>query len=173
MAQGAEPFAIDEQVMLRGRQTRVTGRVQFESTNGQTTWRYLLSDTDGAPVVLEESQGQYALLRPFPPTARFKTAQDTVVVGTEKYKLASVRKLKVAEAAGNVPGAAAKATLILSGMFEGLMGTLMRELVPGTTQQVYYLLKPLLHGEVLTAAGYAAQREAESRAAVERALKAD
>ena len=115
MAQGAEPFAIDEQVMLRGRQTRVTGRVQFESADGQTTWRYLLSDADGAPVVLEESQGQYALLRPFPPTARFKTAQDTVAVGTEKYKLASVRKLKVAEVAGNVQGAMIVSAALIEG----------------------------------------------------------
>ena len=173
MASPVEIFALDEQVVFRGRQMRVSGRVQFESSTGQLTYRYLLSDPTGAPVVLEEGDGRYALLRPFPPAARFKTVDNTIAVGTEKYTLVGVRRLKVAEVSGNVPGAAAKATLILSGVFEGLMGTLMREIVPGTATQEYYLLKPLPAGEVLSAAKYAAEKDAESRAAGERALKAD
>ena len=173
MAPQAEVFAIDEQVVFRGRQMRVSGRVQFEGSSGQMTYRYVLSDPTGAPVILEEGDGRYALLRSFPPAARFKTANDTIVVGAEKYTLVGVRKLKVIEVSGNAPGAAAKAALVLSGVFEGLMGTLMREMVPGTATQEYYLLKPLAGGEVLSAARHAAEMDAESRAAGERALKAD
>ncbi len=173
MVSRVEVFALDEQVVFRGRQMRVAGRVHFEGSSGQLTYRYILSDPTGAPVILEEGDGRYALLRPFPPTARFKMADDTIAVGAEKYTLVGVRRLKVIEVGGNAPGAAAKATLILSGIFEGLMGTLMREMVPGTARQEYYLLKPLPEGEVLSATKYAAQKDAESRAAGERALKAD
>ena len=168
-----EVFAPDEEVIFRGRQMRVSGRLQFEGASGQMTYRYILSDPKGAPVILEQGDGRYALLRPFPPSARFKTADDTIAVGAEKYTLVGVRRLKVIEASGNAPGAAAKAPLILSGIFEGLMGTLMREMVPGTATQEYFLLKPLAEGEVLSAAEYAARKDAESRAAGERALKAD
>ena len=173
MESRGEAFALEEQVVFRGRQLRVSGRVHFESSSGQSTYRYILSDPTGAPVILEQGDGRFALLRSFPPAARFKTADDTIAVGAEKYKLAGVRRLKVIEVSGNAPGAAAKATLILSGVFEGLMGTLMREMVPGTATQEYYLLKPLAEGEVLSATRYAAEKDAESRAAGERALKAD
>lgn len=173
MPPGAEAFALDAQVAYRGREMRVSGRVQFEDSSGQSTYRYVLADPTGAPVILEAGEGRYALLRPFPPAARFKTVENTIAVGTEKYRLVGVRRLKVVEAAGNVPGAAAKAPLILSGTFQGLMGILMREMVPGTATQEYYLLKPLAEGEVLSAADYAAGKDAESRAAGERALKAD
>ncbi len=173
MAPGAEAFPLDEEVVFRGRQMRVSGRVQFEGASGQMTCRYVLSDPTGAPVIVEEGDGRYALLRPFPPAARFKAVANTIAVGAEKYTLVAVRKLKVIEASGNAPGAAAKAPLILSGIFEGLMGTLMREMVPGTATQEYYLLKPLAEGDVLSAAKYAAEKDAEGRAAGERALKAD
>jgi hypothetical protein len=63
--------------------------------------------------------------------------------------------------------------LILSGMFEGLMGTLMRELIPGTTLQMYYLLKPLAEGEFVSAAKYAAGKDAAAQAAAARALNGD
>ena len=173
MAAGAEVFALDEQVVFRGRQMRVSGRVLFESSSGQSTYRYILADPTGAPVILEEGDGRFALLRPFPPAAHFKTAGDTIAVGAEKYKLAGVRRLKVVAVSGNPPGAAAKAPLLLSGVFEGLMGTLMREMVPGTGTQEYYLLKPLAEGDVLSATRHAADKDDESRAAGERALKAD
>jgi hypothetical protein len=55
--------------------------------------------------------------------------------------------------------------LLLSGMFEGPTGTLMRELVPGATRQLYYLVKPLASGDLLSASAHAAARAAASRAA--------
>ena len=47
------------------------------------------------------------------------------------------------------------------------MGTLMRELVPGTDKQVYYLVKPLAAGDLRSAAEHAAARATERRAAGE------
>lgn len=173
MALQGEIFSLDEEVVFRGRSLRVTGRVQFEGSNGQLTFRYQLSDDTGAPVIVEEGDGRFAVLRPFPPAARFKTADNTILVGAEKYTLVGVRRLKALEVGGNAAGIAAKAPLILSGIFEGLMGTLMREMVPGKAIQVYYLLKPLADGELLSAAKYAAGKEAEGRAAGQRALEAD
>jgi hypothetical protein len=168
-----EIFTLNEPVVFRGRPMRVTGRVQFAGSSGQLTFRYQLSDAAGAPVVLEEGEGHFALLRPFPPAARFKTADNTIIVGTEKYTLVGVRRLKVLDISGNAAGIAARAPLILSGIFEGLMGTLMRELVPGKRTQVYYLLKPLAAGEILSAAEYAAEKDAKGRAAGDRALHGD
>ncbi|MSQ63777.1 MAG: hypothetical protein EXR33_08100 [Betaproteobacteria bacterium] len=173
MAPHGEKFTLNEPVVFRGRPMRVTGRVQFEGSSGQLTFRYQLSDADGAPVVLEKGEGHFALLRPFPPAARFKTADNTIIVGTAKYTLISVRRLKVLDISGNAAGIAAGAPLILSGIFEGLMGTLMREMVPGKPAQVYYLLKPLAAGEILSAAQYAANEDAKGHAAGERALNGD
>lgn len=173
MAPQGEIFMLDEQVIFRGRPMRVAGRVQFEGSSGQLTFRYLLSDPTGAPVILEEGEGRFALLRSFPPAAQPQTSDNTVSVGGEKYTLVGVRKLKVLEVSGNAAGIAARAPMILSGIFEGPMGTLMREMAPGVTTQVYYLLKPLAEGEVLSAAKYAIDKDAESRAAGNRALNED
>jgi len=173
MALQVENFTLNEEVVFRGRPMRVTGRVQFEGSGGQMTYRYQLSDDTGAPVIVEEDQGRYSVLRPFPPAARFKTAGNTILVGTAKYTLVGVRRLKALEAGGNAAGIAAEAPLILSGIFDGLMGALMREMVPGKAIQVYYLLKPLRDGELLSAAKYAAGKEAEGRAAGQRALDSD
>ena len=173
MASQGEIFMLDEQVVFRGRPMRVTGRAQFEGASGQLTFRYQLSDPTGAPVILEEGDGRFALLRAFPPAARLQAVGDTVSVGAEKYTLVGVRKLTVLDTSGNVPGVAPKAPLFLSGIFEGPMGTLMREMVPGTATQVYYLLKPLAAGEVVSAAKYAADKDAAGRAAGERALNED
>ena len=173
MAHRDEIFMLDEHVVFRGRPMRVTGRVQFEGASGQLTFRYLLSDPTGAPVILEEGDGRFAQLRAFPPAAQPQTADNTVTVGTEKYSLVGVRKLKVLDVSGNGPGIAPKAPLIVSGIFEGPMGTLMREMAPGTSTQVYYLLKPLAAGEVLSAAQYAIDKDSESRAAGNRALNED
>jgi hypothetical protein len=171
-AQG-EIFMPDEEVVFRGRPMRVAGRVQLEGSSGQLTFRYLLSDPTGAPVILEEGEGRYAQLRSFPAASQPRTANNTVSVGPEKYTLVGVRKLTVLDVSGNAPGVALKASLIVSGIFEGPMGTLMRELVPGTDTQVYYLVKPLAPGEVVSAAKFNADREAEGRAAGERALDKD
>lgn len=168
-----EIFMPGEQVVFRDRPMRVAGRVQFEGSSGQLTFRYLLSEPAGAPVILEEGDGRFALLRSFPPAAQPRTAGNTVTVGTEKYSLVAVRKLKLLEVSGKVPGVAHGVTVILSGIFEGPMGTLMREMVPGTAGQTYYLLKPLAPGEVLSAAQYAAGKDAAAHAAGSRALNGD
>jgi len=49
----------------------------------------------------------------------------------------------------------------------------MREMAPGTATQMYYLLKPLAEGEVLSHAKHAAGKDAAARAAGERALDWD
>ena len=160
-------FALGASVAFRGKPMRVAGWMQLEGSSGQLSFRYLLSDGAGAPVLVEQADGRYALLRPFPPAAEPQTAGNTVTVGVERYTLVGVRKLKVLEALGQIPGAAPKAPLLLSGMFEGPMGTLMRELVPGTDKQVYYLVKPLAAGDLRSAAEHAAARATERRAAGE------
>jgi len=160
-------FALDAAVAYRGKAMRVAGLVQLEGSSGQLTFRYLLSDGAGAPVLVEQAEDRYALLRPFPPAAEPQTAGSTVTVGEERYTLVGVRKLKVLEAIGQIPGAAPRTPLLLSGMFEGPMGTLMRELVPGADKQVYYLVKPLSTGDLLSGAAHAAFRAAVRRAAGE------
>ncbi|HUN68484.1 MAG TPA: hypothetical protein VMU46_06790 [Burkholderiales bacterium] len=168
-----EIFMPGEDVVFRGRAMRIAGRVQFEGASGQLTFRYLLSEPAGAPVILEEGDGRFALLRSFPPGALLRTAGNTITVGTEKYTLVGVRKLKVLDLSGKVPGIAANARLVLSGIFESPIGTLMREMVPGATSQTYYLLKPLAPGDVLSATRHAAEKDAAARAAGDRALDTD
>jgi hypothetical protein len=170
MPDQAEIFMLDEEVVFRGRPMRIAGRVQFEGSSGQLTFRYLLSDPTGAPVLIEEGEGRFALLRPFPPAAKLRTVDDTVSVGAETYTLVGVRRLKVLDLDGNIPGIASRATLVLSGILEGPMGTLMRELAPGASAQVYYFVKPLAAGEIASATRHRAAKDAEGRAAGERAL---
>lgn len=161
-------FALDAGAVFRGKAMRVTGCVRLEGASGQLTCRYLLSDGAAAPVLIEQADNRYALLRPFPPAAEPETAGSAVFVGKERYTLVGVRRLKVLETVGQMPAAAPGAGLLLSGMFEGPAGTLMRELVPGSDKQVYYLVKPLAAGDLLTAEEHAAAREAARRAAGER-----
>jgi hypothetical protein len=159
-------FSLDDVVVFRGKQMRVAGRMLLEGASGQSTFRYLLSDGAGAPVLLEQAAAnRYALLRPFPPAAQPDTAGKTVTIGDERYTLVGVRRLKVLETRGQSPAAVPKSKLLLSGMFEGPMGTLMRELVPDAKQQIYYLVKPLARGDLLSAAAHAAARAARRRAA--------
>lgn len=160
-------FALDAQAVFRGKAMRVIGRMQLEGASGQRTHRYLLSDGAGAPVLIEQAEDRHALLRPFPTAAGPQTAGNTIAVGKERYTLVGVRRLKVLEALGQVPGAAPGATLLLSGMFEGPAGTLIRELVPGSDRQVYYLVKSLAAGDLLSAGQHAGAREAARRAAGE------
>ena len=161
----AEIFALDAEVYFRGKPMRVAGRLRLEAANGQVTYRYHLSDGTGAPVLVEQAGDRFALLRPFPPAAHPRTAGNAVHVGAEKYTLVGVRRLAMAEALGLISGGSAKELLLLSGMFEGPMGTLMRELVPGGARQVYYLVKPLPAGTLASAAAHAAARAARRRAA--------
>jgi hypothetical protein len=159
-------FALDAYVVFRGKPMRIAGRMQLEGASGQITCRYLLADRAGAPVLLEQASAErYALLRPFPPAAEPQIAGNTVTVGEERYTLVGTRRLKVLESIGQIASTVPRAKLLLSGVFEGPMGTLMRELVPASTKQIYYLVKPLATGDMLSAADYAAAREAESRAA--------
>ena len=159
-------FALDAQVVFRGKPMRVAGRMLLQGTSGQSTFRYLLVDDAGAPVLLEQAGAhRYALLRAFPPAARPRTAGNTITVGVERYSLVGVRRLKVLEVLGQAPSPVARAELLVSGMYEGLMGTLMREMVPGTDRQLYYLLRPVETGDMLSAAAHTAAREAESRSA--------
>src|SRR6185503_11793151 len=95
MTPQGEIFMPDEEVVFRGRPMRVAGRVQFEGSSGQLTFRYLLSDPTGAPVIIEEGEGRFAQLRPFPVASQPRTAKNTVSVGPEKYTLVGVRKLTV------------------------------------------------------------------------------
>jgi len=160
-------FELDAGTVFRGKAMRVAGRMRLEGASGQFTSRYLLSGNAGAPVLIEQAEDRFALLRPFPPAAEPLTAGNTITVGKERYTLVGVRRLKVLEVLGQSAGAAPGATMLLSGMFEGPAGTLMRELVPGSDKQVYYLVKPLAAGDLLSAEEHAAQREAARRAAGE------
>ena len=168
MALTADSFAQDAEVVFRGNPMRVMGRLLLEGASGQRSFRYQLSDGSGAPVVLEQVSGsRYSQLRPFPPAARPHTAGNTITVGVERYTLVGVRRLKILETLGQAPGTAAKGELLVSGMFEGLMGTLMREMVLGTDRQVYYLVRPVGSGDMLSAAAHAAGLEDQRRAAGE------
>jgi hypothetical protein len=166
MTNPVDLFELEAYVVFRGKPMRVAGRMLLEGSSGQRTCRYLLADRSGAPVLLEQSDADhYALLRPFPPAAEPETAGNTVTVGEERYTLVGTRRLKVLESIGQIASTVPRAKLLLSGMFEGPVGTLMRELVPASTKQVYYLVKPLAKGDLLSASDYASAREAESRAA--------
>ena len=137
MQSQGEIFMPNEPVVFRGRSMRVTGRVQFEGSSGQLTFRYLLSEPSGAPVILEEGDGRFALLRAMPPADQTQAAGNVITVGREKYTLVGVRRLKVLDVSGKVPGIAPGMPLLFSGIFEGPMGTLMREMVPVTAAQTY------------------------------------
>ena len=167
MPLAANAFALDDAVVYRGKTMRVAGQLRLEGTSGQPTFRFLLSDGAGAPVLIEQAGDRYTLLRPFPPAAEPQLAGNTITVGDERYTLIGVRRLKLLESLGRVPGAAPNAPLLLSGLFEGPMGTLMRELAPGSNRQIYYLVKPLAEGDLLSAAAHAAKRATERRAAGE------
>jgi len=163
-------FGLDAQVVFRAKSMRVAGRMLLEGASGQSTFRYLLTDESGGPVLLEQaSANRYALLRPFPAAARPPTAGNTITVGVERYTLVGVRRLKVLEILGQAPSPVSRGEMLVSGMYEGLMGTLMRELVPGTDRQVYYLVRPVETDALLSSTAHAAARDAESRAAGARA----
>jgi hypothetical protein len=158
-------FKVDEEISFSGKPMRVAGLVQYEGANAKISTRYLLTEATGAPVILEENGTQFSLLRPFPPTAQPQAAGGTVTVMGTKYALSGVRKLKVLGAAGQPPGGTPKAELLLSGLFEGEMGALVREMAPGAGAQTFYSLKPVHADEVLTSAQRAEVMEAQRLAA--------
>jgi hypothetical protein len=174
MALRPSKFKLDEGVSVAGKSARVAGRVQFEGAEAQLTTRYLLAEPSGATQILEESGGKFTLLRPFPPAAAPQAAGNTVTVMGEKYTLGTVRKLKVLGVEGRAPVAGPAAPLMLSGLFEGKMGALVREMAPGAGTQAFFSVKPVSPQEVLNGEQLAAIQEAERLAAEQRAqLEAD
>ena len=158
-------FKVGEELSFSGRPVRVAGLVQFEDPGAQVFTRYLLAEAAGAPMILEENAQAFALLRPFPANSQPQTSGNTVTVMGEKYALKGVRKLKVLGSDGQAPGGAPKGPLMLSGMFEGQMGALVREMIPGVPAQSFYSVKPVPAAEVLSGAQLAAKQEAERQVA--------
>ena len=166
-------FSLDEEISFTGKPMRVAGLVQFEGADAKISTRYLLSEPAGAPLILEENGDRFSLLRPFLATAQPQVTGRALTVLGAKYALSGVRRLKVLGVAGQPPGGAPKAELLLSGQFEGATGTLMREMIPGASAQTFYSLKPVHADEVLSSAQRAAQLEAGRLAAVAKADAAD
>jgi hypothetical protein len=163
-------FKLDEEVMLSGKPVRVLGYVQYEDPQAQLATRYLLGAQSGPPQIVEERAGKLSLLRPFPANASPTPSGNTVNVMGEKYTLAGVTRLTVLGAVGQPPGGMLKAPLVLSGSFNGSMGTLLREIAPGAPgPQVFYSAKPLDGAEIVSgeelAARQAAQQKVEEQAA--------
>ena len=165
MALKPSKFKLEDEVILSGKAMRVAGLVQYEAGSEQVVTRYLLSEATGAPVILQEDSAGLSMLRPFPPAAPPVAAGNIVTVMGEKYTLAGVRKLKVVGASGRPPGGAPKAPLLLSGMFNGGMGSLVREMVPGAPAQVFFSVKPVPKDDVLSGDEMAKRQEAERAAA--------
>ena len=155
----AARFKLDEEISLAGKPMRVAGLVQYEAAGAATLTRYLLAGASGAPQILEETTAGIALLRPFPATALPQASGDTVNVMGAEYKLAEVRKLKVLGAAGEAPGGAPAGPLVLSGVFKGAMGMLVREIAPGSKTQSFYSVKAVHPDDALGAEQVAAQAE--------------
>ena len=158
-------FRLGDGVSLAGRAMRVAGMVQYENDSGAPVTRYLLAENSGAPAVLEESPGGFVLLGTFPAKAQPSASGDSVSVLGEKYALGGLRKLKLVGADGLPPGGAPKGDLLLTGEFEGSMGSVVREMVPGTGAQTFYLLKRLTADDVLSNDDISTRLEAGRRAA--------
>ena len=165
MALKPAKFKLDEEISFSGKPMKVAGLVQYEGANAQLATRYLLTESAGAPVILEDNGTQFSMLRPFPASAQPQAAGSTVMVMGTKYALSGVRKLKVLGAAGQPPGGTPKGGLLLSGNFEGEMGKLVREMAPGAGAQTFYSVKAVHADDVLTGAQRAAALEAERLAA--------
>lgn len=162
-------FKLDEDLSLVGNMMHVSGILQLEDPGGQIATRYLLTGGAGTAQILEERGDQFTLLRPFPPSAQPQAAADSVTVMGEKYTLAGVSKLKVLGASGQAPGGSAAVPMLLSGKFEGTMGALVREIVPGATAQNFYAVKPVSSSDIMTAGQVAAIQAAQLQLREERA----
>lgn len=170
MAPAAPRFRLDEEISFAGKPMRVAGWIQYEDADAQPLTRYQLAESGGAPLTLEERGGNFFLLRPFPPGAQPEPSGGTISVMNQKYALRGVRKLKLAASAGLAPSGMPKTEFLVSGLFEGQMGSLLRELPAGASAQIFFSSKPVAAGDVLSAAQLAAVREAERLAAELRAL---
>jgi len=173
MALDAPRFRLDEEISFAGKPMRVAGWIQYEDATTQALTRYVLVEADGAPLIVEESGGNFFLLRPFAPGAQPEPAGGAISVMNQKYTLRGVRKLKLAASAGQAPGGTPGPELLVSGVFEGQMGYLLRELPVGASTQVFFSAKPVAAGEVLSGEEFAAVREAERLAAEAKALAED
>lgn len=169
----ASKFRLDAGVSLNGRAMRVAGLIQYEETGDAAVTRYLLTEVAGAPLVLEENPAGFAVLGTFPGTAQPQASGNSVSVLGEKYVLKGVRKLKLVGTDGQPPGGPPKGDLLLSGEFEGSMGTILRELVPTAGTQSFYLLKRLAKDDVLSNNDIAGRLEAGRRDAEIKAGVAD
>jgi hypothetical protein len=163
-------FELDEEIWFEGKPMRIAGWVRYEGANAELSTRYLLAEPGGAPFVVEESGGNFSLLRPFAPGAQPQATGSVIRVMREKYTLSRVRKLKIVGYAGQPPGGTPKAELLVSGLFAGRMGSLLRELPAGASTQIFFSSKPLGPGDVLAADQYALRREAGRLAAEAAAL---
>jgi hypothetical protein len=161
-------FSLDEELSVAGKPARVAGRLQLEADDGRIATRYFVAGTLGTAHILEETGDGLAMLRPLPSAAQ-QAAGKTVTVLGSKYALAGIRRLKVLGVEGQPPQAVPGAQLLLSGVFEGPSGRLLRELVPGTSVQMFFGVEPLAADEVLGAPELAARREAERLAAAQQA----
>jgi hypothetical protein len=165
-------FQLDQALWLGGKEMRVAGLLQFDAAGAPLT-RYLLAPAAGAPQIVEESgDGKFALLRPFPQGTAPEASGNTVTVMGAKYTLGDVRKLKVLGHQGEAPGGAPKGPLVLSGVFNGQSGLLLREIAPVAALQQYYSLKPLAAEDLLSSEEQAARLEAERLFAEEQARAA-
>jgi len=173
MATGTARFKLDEEIFFAGRPMRVAGWVQYEGANAELSTRYLLAEADAAPLILEENGGNFALLRPFAPGAQPQATGRMIRVMNEKYTLRGVRKLKVLGTAGQPPGGMPKSQLLVSGLFAGRTGSLLRELPAGASAQIFFFSKPLDAGDVLSGEQFAARRQVERLAAEATALAKD
>ena len=162
-------FKLDDELSLVGNMMRVSGILQLEYPGEQIATRYLLTGGAGAPQILEERGNDFTLLRPFPPAAQPQASADSVTVMGEKYALAGVSKLKVLGTSGQAPGGAPAAPVLLSGKFEGTMGALVREIIPGAETQAFYSVKPVLAADVMSAEQIAANQAAALQLRAERA----
>lgn len=163
-------FRLGDGVSLSGRAMRVMGMVQFEDDGGAPVTRYLLAEAAGAPALVEESASGFTLLGTFPSNAQPAASGDSVSVMGEKYALRGLRKLKLVGTDGQPPGGKPKGDLLLTGEFEGSMGSVLREMVPGTAGQSFYLLKRLATEDVLSNDDISARLDAGRQAAEVQAM---
>lgn len=170
MATVAAKFQVGQDLLFTGKPMRVTGLVRYDAGDGKVITRYALS-APGGPLILQDDGATLSLLRPFPAAAPPVAEGSNVSVMGEKYALAGVRRLKTAGATGEpIPGAP-KAPLVLSGLLQGKMGSLLREVVPGAAAQTYFLVKPVAKEDVLTGEELA-QRLEDERVAAEMSAQA-
>ena len=165
MAAAPTKFQVQEEVSLAGRLLRIAGLVQYDLGDNNVVTRYSLVDPSGAAVIVQDEGGKLAMLRPFPPSAAPTADGSTVSVMGEKYNLAGVRKMKLLGTSGTPPAESPSAPLALSGVFQGKMGALLREMVPGGKAQSFFLVKPLQPSELLSGQELAQRVEHERVAA--------